>query len=157
MGRQTDTCSRAIEFHQKEQTLEQCWLICSAQSFETAQEFQSKYAGKLTIHDPLVVNDVNDPLEYRKLVNEIYKHLPDGWSEDDVIADYTGMTAHASVGMALACLSSKRPLQYIPPINDANLQAIGALDPIEIVISDEVKTSAEAVAIPKAAKTEKTT
>lgn len=34
--------------------------------------------------------------------------------EQDVIADYTGMTAHASVGMVLASLSPNRLLQFTP-------------------------------------------
>ncbi len=135
VGRQLDTCRKAIQFHQP--ILERCWLICSVQSLENAQELKAEYDGKLTIPDLLVVNDVNDPLEFRNLVNDIYLHLPAGWSEQDVIADYTGMTAHASVGMVLACLSTVRPLQYIPPVNDSNLRAIAALDPIEIVIATE--------------------
>jgi hypothetical protein len=133
VGRQLDTCRKAIEFHQP--ILERCWLICSQQSLGTAQELKSEYEGRLAMPDPLIVNDVNDPLEYRNLVNGIYQHLPAGWNETDVIADYTGMTAHASVGMALACLGSARPLQYTPPLNNADLQAISALDPIEIELA----------------------
>lgn len=132
VGRQLETCRQAIKFHQP--ILERCWLICSQQSLEKAQELKADFEGQLSILDPLIVNDVNDPLEYRNLVNRIYQKLPPGWNETDVIADYTGMTAHASVGMALACLGTERPLQYTPPVNDTNLQAVAALPPIEIEI-----------------------
>ncbi|MBS1792184.1 MAG: CRISPR-associated protein [Acidobacteria bacterium] len=140
-----ETSRKALDFHIP--TLERCWLLCSIQSLQVAEslraEFQSKvqaeFQTKLHIPDPTVINDVNNPLEFTDRVNEIYSNLPSGWGENDVIADYTGMTAHGSVGMALACLSPSRPLQYTPGKYDSALDAIAPLDPIEIVLRSEIE------------------
>jgi hypothetical protein len=130
-----ETCRRAIEYHLP--ILERCWLLCSAQTFATAEALRDEYQGRVEMPTPLVINDVNDPVEYRDRVNEIYARLPAGWNEQDVIADYTGMTAHGSVGVALACLSPLRSLQYTPALYNQALQSIASLDPIEIVIAAE--------------------
>jgi hypothetical protein len=124
-------CQKAIRYHQPE--LERCWLLCSLKSLEKANVLCSEFPN-ICLGDPIIINDVNNPLEFRECVNAIYTRLPDGWQEEDVIADYTGMTAHASVGMALACLVATRPLQYTPASYDEKMQAIAPLDPIEIVL-----------------------
>lgn len=126
-----DTCRKAIEYHRP--LLERCWLICSAKSYPVAEELRRAFQ-EVQIPEPIVIRDINNPLEYSDAVNDIYEHLPDGWREDDVMADYTGMTAHGSVGMALACLAPVRPLEYVPARYDDQLQAIEALDPIEILL-----------------------
>jgi hypothetical protein len=84
--------------------------------------------------EPIIINDVYDLLEFRTPVGKIYRGLPDGRSESDVISDYVGMTAHGSVGMVLACVASRRPLQYTPARFDEQLKATASLDPIEIVL-----------------------
>lgn len=127
-----ETCRKAIEYHLP--ILERCWLLCSVQSLEVAEALRNEFRARLEMPAPVVVNDVNNPLEFTDRVNEIYGYLPEGWSDDEVIADYTGMTAHASVGMALACLAPARPLQYTPGRYDAGLKAVSPLDPIEIAI-----------------------
>jgi len=129
-----DTCRKAIEYHLP--LLERCWLICSAKSYETAEELRGDFASRVQIPEPMLIKDVNNPLEYSDCVNEIYEQLPEGWQDDDVIADYTGMTAHGSVGMALACLVPMRPLEYTPGRYDDRLNAIEPLDPIEIVLRE---------------------
>ncbi len=127
-----ETCRKAIEYHLP--ILERCWLVCSLQSLEVAEALRNEFRVRLQLPNPVIINDVNNPLEFADRVNEIYTHLPEGWRDDDVIADYTGMTAHGSVGMALACLAPARPLQYTPGRYDAGLQAVAPLDPIEITL-----------------------
>lgn len=113
--------------------LEHCWMICSRESHAVAEKLQVEFADQIKKFELVFVNDVNDPLDYWEQVNRIYANLPKGWHADDVIADYTGMTAHGSVGMALACVSPRRPLQYTPAVYNKELQALEPLDPFEVL------------------------
>ncbi len=124
-------CRKAIGYHLG--MLERCWMLCSKQTLEVAQQLQAQFAD-VCLDAPIVVNDVNDPLEYRRWVDTIYRALPESWQMNDVISDYVGMTAHGSVGMVLACLEQGRPLQYTAARYDEHLKPIESLDPIEIVL-----------------------
>jgi hypothetical protein len=75
-------------------------------------------------------------------VQKIIQDRPKDWSVEDVIADYVGLTAHASVGMVLACLHEQAPLQYTPAEYDANLQALRPLPPFEVVLQGRKAASA---------------
>lgn len=121
--------------------LECCWLICSRESHAVAEKLKEEFADRVKKIEIVFVNDVNDPLAFSEQVNLIYGHLPSGWREDDVIADYTGMTAHGSVGMALACISPQRPMQYTPAIYSKELQAHEPLDPFEIVLHKATRSA----------------
>ena len=81
------------------------------------------------------VNDVLDPVECHDVVNRIYSRLPAGMSESDVILDFTGMTAIASVGAVLACIDDQRPIQYTPGLFNQQLQAVKPYEPVEIVLN----------------------
>jgi hypothetical protein len=124
-------CRKAIGYHLG--MLERCWMLCSKQTLEVAQQLRQQFA-EVCLDPPIVVNDVNDPLEYRRWVDTIYRALPEHWQVSDVISDYVGMTAHGSVGMVLACLEQGRPLQYTAARYDEQLKPIESLDPIEIVL-----------------------
>jgi hypothetical protein len=105
-----DPCRTAIRYHLPR--LQRCWLICSLQTLDLARQIAREFP-LVCQDDPMIINDVYDPLEFRDTVNEIYRdRLPKGWAESTVIADYTGMTAHGSVGMTLACIGTDRALQY---------------------------------------------
>lgn len=126
-----EVCRQAILYHRP--VLERCWLICSARTLEVAQSMRREFSDEVKFPEPVVINDINNPLEYAARVGEIYRNLPEGWKDDDVIADYTGMTAHGSVGVALACLSPVRPLQYMPAIFNEDLEVIDSYPkPIEV-------------------------
>ncbi|MBW4613619.1 MAG: CRISPR-associated protein [Desmonostoc vinosum HA7617-LM4] len=130
-----EPCRKAIEYHFPQ--LEYCWLICSSQSLELAKKLKEDFP-KLKILDPIVVNDIYDPLEFYQVVRKIYNHLPPGWTVKDAIADFTGMTAQASVGMVLASLSIQGQLQYTPA-DSINGQLTGhSLSPIEIVLKEQL-------------------
>jgi hypothetical protein len=131
---QVESCRTAIAYHQPR--LQQCWLICSVQSMEKAQEIMREFP-QVCIDDPIVVNDIYDPIEFRDVINGIYAdRLPVGWKTADVIADYAGMTAHASVGMVLANLMTDRPLQYTPAnVDRVTGKIVGSLEPIEITLT----------------------
>ena len=127
---QLEACETAIRFHIP--TLKRCWLICSPKTLPIAEELCRRFP-KVCLDPPIVVNDIYNPLEFRARVNGIYRNrLPKGWQESEAIADYTGMTVHASVGTVLACVGSDRPLQYTPATFDAQGKAIGSLNPIRV-------------------------
>jgi hypothetical protein len=131
-----EACTTAIRFHQR--TLQQCWLICSSKTLDTAQKLCQEFP-QVCVDQPIVINDIYNPLEVYARVNDIYcDRLPPGWHESDVIADYTGMTAHASVGTVLACVSKARSLQYTPAQFDRNGKIVGSHDPIRILLQREV-------------------
>lgn len=128
----SEPCKAAIECHSP--LLERCWLICSQATLSTAKELKEELT-QLKIADPIVVNDVYDPIEFFQKVKGIYRNLPQGWNEGDVIADFTGMTVLGSVGMVLACRSLGNQLQYTPAeLNDDGKPSGRSLKPIQIVL-----------------------
>jgi hypothetical protein len=127
-----EACETAIRFHLPR--LERCWLICSTQSLEIAQRLCQQFPS-VCVDQPILINDVYQPMEVCDRLHEIYRdRLPRRWQESDVIADYTGMTAHASVGVVLACVGTQRPLQYTPAKLDAQGKVIGSLAPIKVLL-----------------------
>jgi hypothetical protein len=132
-----EACQTAIQFHGK--TLQHCWLICSPQTLEQAQTIRQQFS-KVCIDQPIVINDIYNPLEFRTQINAIYQtRLPKDLPASEVITDYTGMTAHASVGAVLACLGTTRPLQYTPAKVDGQGKIIGSLNPIRIRLRRETQ------------------
>lgn len=134
-----EPCRKAIKFHLPK--LEYCWLICSTQSQDIAQNIKDEFSSNslLKFPEPLIVNDVYEPLEFSKVVEKIYLNLPKSLREQDVICDFTGMTAQASVGMVLTSLFIKTKLQYTPAeIADGKLTG-RSLEPIEITLKEQLK------------------
>ncbi len=131
-----EPCRKAIEYHLP--LLERCWLICSSQSLDLAKKLKQDFP-KLKIPEPIVINDIYDPLEFYQQVRKIYKHLPPGWIPEDAIADFTGMTAQASVGMVLASLSVQSPLQYTPAQSQDGKPTGRSLNPIEITLKEQFR------------------
>jgi hypothetical protein len=129
-------CQVAIDFHLQQNTLKQCWLICSVETLPVAQAIRSLNQDKITIDDPIIINDVYDPAQFISVIDTIYTNaakLPNIWRESDIIADFSGMTANGSVGMALACKVKNRPLQYTPAVRESGTnKIIGSAEPIEI-------------------------
>jgi hypothetical protein len=140
-----ESCQTAIRYHSP--VLEYCWLICSPQSLQLAQQLKQEFSN-LKIPKPIVVNDVYDPQEFYQEVKKIYtKLLPPKLTEKDVIADFTGMTAQASVGMVLAARSLQGELQYTPAEVNAEGQPTGhSSSPmkIEIVLESLVSNTGNA-------------
>ena len=126
-----EPCRQAIQYHYP--ALEICWVICSNETKKIGEDFQKEFTN-LKIRDPLIVNDIFDPIECYRVVEKIYKTLPPSWRIEDVISDFTGMTAQASVGMVLACSSLQANLQYTPAELNNGKPTGNSLTPIEIVI-----------------------
>lgn len=130
------TSKKAVEYHLG--ALEKCWMLHSdhPSSMRTLAEMTEMLTENGIKPCPIRVEDAFSPEVVRDKVDRIYaEDLPEGWTEDDVIADYTGMTAPASVGMVLACLSPKRPLQYTPGRFDREGRPLEPLDPVEMQLT----------------------
>jgi hypothetical protein len=126
------TIRKALEWHGE--TLTWCRLICSEQSMPLATKLKAELKEQGKDVELALVNDVLDPVECRNAVDEIYAKLRPDLTESDVILDFTGMTAIASVGAVLACLDEQRAIQYTPGVFDKDLKAIQPRDPVEIVL-----------------------
>lgn len=124
--------NKALEYHAS--SLQYCWLLCTAMSAPRAEETRDRLKQEGKEAKQIFVTDVYDPLEVRDKVADIYRTLPDGLRENEVILDFTGMTAVASVGSVLACLNTERPIEYVPAETDKDGKAIGSKDPIEITL-----------------------
>ncbi len=136
-----DPCRAAIRYHLPR--LQRCWLICSLQTLDLARQMAREFP-MVCATDPIIINDVYDPIEFRDAVNEVYRsRMPKSWLESAVIADYAGMTAHGSVGMVLACIGTNRALQYTPAHFDrATGKTLGSLDPIEVTLAWQASPTA---------------
>jgi hypothetical protein len=107
-----EPCRQAISYHLP--TLECCWLICSNQTLTIAQDLKAEFPN-VNIPEPWVIHDIYDPVEFNQVIRKIYENLPPKWTVEDVIADFTGMTAQGSVGMVLAsAFFPKIKFQYTP-------------------------------------------
>ncbi|MGH7456162.1 MAG: hypothetical protein ACRENG_32710, partial [bacterium] len=111
---QKDTLAKAFAHHQP--ALSQCWLIASADTLNVANEFKEEHEVEGRAIHLKVIDDPFDWQETKRLIDEIYSALPEGWSESDMITDFTGLTKPASMGAILSCLIPGRPLQYVPAI-----------------------------------------
>lgn len=129
-----EPCRQAIEYHLPD--LKYCWLIHSSKSLPIVQKLQKDYQQVVfTEPDRLIINDVFDPIKFASLVREIYDGLPHDCGKEEIIADFTGMTAQASVGMILASLLVRQhKFQYTPAATDQEGRPTHSLDPIEIVL-----------------------
>ncbi len=131
-----EPCRKAIEYHLPQ--LERCWLICSSQTLDLAKKLKQDFPN-LKIPEPIIINDIYEPLEFYQEVRKIYNYLPQEWVIEDVVADFTGMTAQASVGMAIASLCEQSSLQYTPAELKDGKPTGRSLNPIEITFATSKK------------------
>lgn len=140
VGMRDEACREAIRHHRG--SLERVWLLCStaAQSRETAAKLagDSELLGGVVV-ETVVVEDVYDPRGAFNAVTAIRARLPNDWHPDDVIADFTGLTAAASVGMVIGCLQTGIRIEYTPAEYDATGRALRSLPPHEVVFRDAVR------------------
>lgn len=133
------TIRKALDYHRS--ALQWVWLVCSEDTLPRARALRDEMTEEVKI---VVIDDVYNPAECRRKIDDIYTHLPEGLAESEVILDFTGMTSVASVGAVLACLNAQRPIQFTPGRYNPELQRPQVLEPIEVVLHwDEPKASAE--------------
>jgi len=117
-----DSAKFAIEYHLNKGSLEQVYLIPSNDSVsvqfgsstkEKAKEIQENCTKdfpilKVEIDRKVSPADAQDTFD---TVNKIFR--TSGYEVDEIIADFTGGTKPMSVGMIMACLPTKRELEYV--------------------------------------------
>ncbi|VTS01028.1 hypothetical protein [Tuwongella immobilis] len=126
---------KAIEAHTE--TLQRVWLICTKESKDVGLSLMGDEALTRNHQIPFnieTLDDPYDPVACYQLVKRILADLPTGFTPEDLIADFTGMTALASIGMTLAATQVGVGLQYTPATLDANIQARKPLPPIEVTL-----------------------
>ncbi|MCS7224592.1 MAG: hypothetical protein NZ959_08570 [Armatimonadetes bacterium] len=106
---------RSVDYHAQD-NLKFVWSIVTDEAagfFEVFEILVKKaFPGVSVLKKEL--QDPNDPANIQKVVNEVYQEAASrGLSEDQVTTDITGGTAIMSVGGALACVRSRRRLQYL--------------------------------------------
>mgnify|MGYP001558614917 FL=1 len=115
----------AIRYHYKnehnEEVLRRCWILISGSaSLLAAKQMIEKlksedFSGDLFETVYMSGDDADKPIEVYNAVEKIYKNLPAGFNESDIIADYTGGTKSMTAGLVLACASPGRKLQMLKP------------------------------------------
>ncbi|MCX7719162.1 MAG: hypothetical protein N2111_12295 [Candidatus Sumerlaeaceae bacterium] len=125
---------RAALYHRPK--LEFVWLVYTDKSEPHKDTLRARLIehglSAANINDCHLSNPL-DPMEVFRLVDGIYTRLPMGLETDDVILDFLGLTAVASVGAVMACLRPERPIQYTPQAPDS--KALHPADPIEIALT----------------------
>ena len=110
----------AIEYHMsagQKDGLETCWLIATGGergSIRVAQDLEATCKEKnitphiRMVHDPFSVQETYNVVQkiYRQELTQV------GFSEQEVISDFTGGVKPMSAGMILAC-GHQRPMQYM--------------------------------------------
>lgn len=121
-GAGISSAEAAIRYHHGKGKLERCWIITGGENSEApAKSLVTKLTEEgisRSIFQDFVRLDpeqADNPDEVYKQVDKILRSLPEGWSESDVIADYTGGTKSITAGMVLACASPDRRLQFMKP------------------------------------------
>jgi len=112
---------KGINNEHKEPVLEKCWLITSGDiSLKAVRNLIAKL-----VKDGFPVNlfeivemsadYADNPAKVYNVVEEIFQSLPEGFDEQDIIADYTGGTKSTTAGLVLACARPARRLQVLKP------------------------------------------
>jgi hypothetical protein len=141
-----EACRKAIAYH--ENKLDKLWLVASTFSLNQtegslplAKKLQSEICANLGISVdiiPLSETDIFDPLEVKHKIERIFDTLPINWQPSDVIGDYTGMPAPASIGMAFGCLNKGARLQYVPAKRSTEDSVLGSGTPIATILTREM-------------------
>lgn len=135
VGLRDEACREAISHHRI--ALERVWLVCSPQSGEVAARLAGGEELRGAAVETVVIPDVYDPRGAFDVLTGIRDRLPDGWAPSEVIADFTGLTAAASVGLVLACLQTGIGIEYTPAEYSADGRPLRPLPPHEVVLRAE--------------------
>jgi len=116
----------AIQHHSEK--LKHAWMLVTPEARKTSAKIFKTLARALYKRIKLKQKEIDDPDNVNaicKKVDEIYMEAQDlyGLGEADVTADITSGPASATAGMILACVRSKRQVEYLGR-RSMNLQAI---------------------------------
>lgn len=138
---------KAIEHHLEK--LKYCWLISSKGSLDTAEELAVEINQRwpqinvFDVHD-LIVDPENIESTY-DVVNRIYEKMTSslGLAENEIVADITGGQKPMTAGMALACSTPIRKMQYMKTIRDGKGDPVPGNEPVCVLINNiTVRSSA---------------
>lgn len=106
----------AIEHHSEK--LEQVWILTTPEAKRTSLSILEKLVHTLFKGIKIRKVDIDDPDNVNmicKKVDEVYIEAQDfyNFDENDVTADITSGPASATAGIILACVRSKRQVQYL--------------------------------------------
>ncbi len=144
-GRGSESAKAAIRYHAA--TLQHVWLVHSDTSKPDADRIidelgqDGDYRGLFNRIPLLDINFENNPEAVRERIEEkVFRQLPDGIDESDVIIDITGGRKATTAGAFLAALPSGRRVEIVnPKRTDRRERGTEAGDPIEITIDYIVK------------------
>jgi len=109
----------AVSYHKPE--LEHLWLAYTRQSegvFRSLRDEIENDVNGVKVH-PVPIDSVYDHTHTEHAVERVFEELPDGFSETDLIADFTGGNKAMTAGMIMACLDAARDLEYVPQEHDS--------------------------------------
>lgn len=147
-GEGISSARRAIEYHLSKGTLEKCWILTGGrESKESAQNMVGEFVQNgvrpdLFEYVELRGEEVDNPDIVCERVESIFENLPEGWSESDVAADYTGGTKSMTAGIVLACAKPGRHLQFMKPrayLPDGRADSSAGSDTVLVDINYKVR------------------
>ncbi|MCC7495525.1 MAG: hypothetical protein IT204_24455 [Fimbriimonadaceae bacterium] len=141
----SEVVEQSLRHHSGE--LERVWLLTSLRDLPEAQRLAAEQPD-LGWAQPFVLNDLYSPSAAFAAVNQVLDNLPEGWTNADLVGDFTGLTAQCSVGLVLACLNREVALQYTPAALDKDGKANGSMPPIETRLDFVVATEEAPVTCP---------
>ena len=113
----------AIRYHLPD--LKRCWIIAGDRdnqkgSLKGANDLKDKFVRDgfpSTFFDVISMDeeDKNNPIKTFEQIEHIFNNLPEGFTEADIISDYTGGTKSMTAGMILSCALPSRDLQVLIP------------------------------------------
>jgi hypothetical protein len=129
----------AIEHHLE--SLKYCWLVASQGSLDTAKDLEVEISRR---HPEIKVFDARDTMvdpenieSTYDVVNRIYEVMTPslGLKESEIVADITGGQKPMTAGMALACSTPIRKMQYMKTLRDKDGEPIRGAMPLPVLIN----------------------
>jgi len=140
---------KGLEDEEEEPVLQKCWMLtCGKASCDAAKQLIAKLLIEHNIpHSLFEIMEMpgeyaDNPSEFYGKVEEIFRSLPKGFEEEDIISDYTGGTKSMTAGLMLACALPSRNLQVLKPNkykDDGTADRTEGSKPIYVEISFKVK------------------
>ncbi|MEW6418836.1 MAG: hypothetical protein AB1480_12065 [Nitrospirota bacterium] len=112
---------RGLKNEHQDSILKHCWMITGGDASEQAARnlivklVSEGFPNNLFKIIQISGDDADNPTKVYKIIEDIFKSLPEGFKESDIISDYTGGTKSMTSGLVLACAIPSRELQFMKP------------------------------------------
>jgi hypothetical protein len=146
-GKGSETAAGAIEYHSHSPGFSRVWLVHSDTSKSSAEQLLEELSRRphlsretfCLLHLPDSQFD-NPGLVHDLIERAVFRELPEGMTEAEVIVDLTGGMKGTSAGAFLAGLPRGRRLEYVSPATrDSRGRGTRPGEPIEIGIDYKLK------------------